>query len=80
MVISSYSRPVFNSDFLFKAREQLSRALSHTKQEQNIVDDITVTTLTMGNKPPELQILEIAELTEERFKGILKLVYTGKSY
>lgn len=74
----SFTWPIFSSEFLAKARDQLSVALSNGKaREQNIVDNITVTSLSMGKKPPELEILEIGDLSEERFKGIFKLVYTG---
>ncbi|KAL2917793.1 ERMES complex subunit [Polyrhizophydium stewartii] len=31
-------------------------------------------------RPPDLEILEISELSEDRFKGIFKLVYTGDAF
>jgi distribution and morphology protein 34 len=31
----------------------------------------------MGTTPPELEMLEISELDQDRFKGIFKLNYTG---
>jgi hypothetical protein len=34
----------------------------------------------MGSKPPELEILEIGDLSPDRFKGIFKLVYQGDGY
>jgi hypothetical protein len=73
----NFTWPIFSAEFLSKAREQMSVALSNGKKPENIVDEIKVTSLQMGTKPPELEILEIGELTPERFKGIFKLVYQG---
>jgi mitochondrial distribution and morphology protein 34 len=73
----NFTWPIFSAEFLSKAREQMSVALSNGKKPENIVDEIKVTSLQMGTKPPELEILEIGELTQERFKGIFKLVYQG---
>ncbi|KAJ3210467.1 ERMES complex subunit [Dinochytrium kinnereticum] len=72
--------PRFSADFLAKAREQLTTALNKGDKPANIVDHIVVKELNMGTKPPELEILEIGELAEERFRGIFKLVYSGDAY
>ncbi|KAJ3320067.1 ERMES complex subunit [Boothiomyces sp. JEL0866] len=69
--------PSFSSDFIEKATEQLTTALNTGKKPENIVGDITVTALNMGTKPPDLEILEISELIQDRFKGIFKLQYQG---
>ncbi|KAJ3269466.1 ERMES complex subunit [Terramyces sp. JEL0728] len=69
--------PSFSSDFIGKATEQLTTALNTGKKPENIVGDITVTALNMGTKPPDLEILEISELIQDRFKGIFKLQYQG---
>ncbi|KAJ3107805.1 AdoMet-dependent rRNA methyltransferase spb1 [Phlyctochytrium planicorne] len=72
--------PRFSPDFLAKAREQLTTALNKGDKPANIVDNIVVKELNMGTKPPELEILEIGELAEERFRGIFKLTYSGDAY
>ncbi|KAJ3197248.1 ERMES complex subunit [Irineochytrium annulatum] len=67
----------FPPEFMAKAREQLAVALNKGDKPANIVDHIDVKELNMGTKPPDLEILEIGDLAEERFRGIFKLVYTG---
>ena len=34
----------------------------------------------MGTCPPELDILEIGEVSMDRFRGIFKLAYSGDGY
>ena len=34
----------------------------------------------MGRRAPEVDILEIGEVSEERFRGIFKLVYNGDAF
>ncbi|KAF9426844.1 ERMES complex subunit, partial [Entomortierella beljakovae] len=45
-----------------------------------IVDHITVKELDMGTQPPELEMLEMGELSMERFRGIFKLTYNGDAH
>ena len=42
-----------------------------------IIDGITVKELDLGTQPPELEILEIGELAEDRARGIFRLQYSG---
>ncbi|KAI9332910.1 hypothetical protein DFJ73DRAFT_618773, partial [Zopfochytrium polystomum] len=72
--------PKFSPDFLCKAREQLAKALNKGDKPANIVDHIDVVELNMGTKPPDLEILEIGELGEERFRGIFRMIYSGDAY
>ncbi|KAJ3333991.1 ERMES complex subunit [Blyttiomyces sp. JEL0837] len=72
--------PEFSPHFLDKAKEQLAVALNKGEKPANIVDYIEVTELNMGTKPPDLEILEIGELAEERFRGIFRMVYSGDAY
>lgn len=59
------------------AREELQVALNRGSKPSNIIDTIRVLHLSMGGQPPELDILEIGELSEERFRGIFRLTYAG---
>ncbi|RKO88456.1 hypothetical protein BDK51DRAFT_11658, partial [Blyttiomyces helicus] len=72
--------PEFSKEFIDQAKVQLTAALNKGDKPANIVDHINVTELNMGSKPPDLEILEIGELADERFRGIFKLVYTGDAY
>ncbi|KAI8925366.1 hypothetical protein BC831DRAFT_415132 [Entophlyctis helioformis] len=73
--------PEFSPEFIEKAKAQLTVALNHGQSKPaNIVDRIVVKELDMGTKPPDLEILEISELVEDRFKGIFKLVYNGDAF
>jgi distribution and morphology protein 34 len=60
-----------------RAREMLTTALNKSPKPPIIVDDIIVTELNLGSTPPELEILEIGDLAEDRFRGIFKMSYTG---
>ena len=63
-----------------RAREMLTTALNKSPKPPIIVDDIIVNELNLGSIPPELEILEIGDLAEDRFRGIFKMSYTGDAY
>jgi len=63
-----------------RAREMLTAALNKSPKPAIIVDDIIVTELNLGSVPPELEILEIGDLAEDRFRGIFKLSYSGDAF
>ncbi|KAJ1558072.1 ERMES complex subunit [Nowakowskiella sp. JEL0078] len=82
--------PKFSAEFIEKAKEQVTVALNNGEKPAKIVDNIIVKDLNMGSKvssndfqillmiePPDLEILEIGDLAEERFRGIFKLTYAG---
>lgn len=69
-----------DADFLVRARELLTSALNKSQSPPIIVDDITVNELSLGNSAPELEILEIGDLAEDRFRGIFKMSYTGDAF
>ena len=58
----------------------LTTALNKSPKPPIIVDDILVTELNLGSVPPELEILEIGDLAEDRFRGIFKMCYTGDAF
>ncbi|KAL5031856.1 hypothetical protein BDV3_000816 [Batrachochytrium dendrobatidis] len=72
--------PEFSDEFLDQAKSQLTVALNNGGMPDNIVGRIEVKELDMGTKPPDLEILEIGELAEDRFKGIFKLGYSGDAF
>ena len=55
----------------------LTTALNKSPKPPIIVDDILVNELNLGSVPPELEILEIGDLAEDRFRGIFKMCYSG---
>ncbi|KAF1985480.1 hypothetical protein K402DRAFT_394814 [Aulographum hederae CBS 113979] len=63
-----------------RARDMLTTALNKSPKPPIIVDDIIVTELNLGQTPPELEILEIGDLAEDRFRGIFKMQYTGDAF
>jgi distribution and morphology protein 34 len=63
-----------------RAREMLTVALNKSPKPPIIVDDILVTELNLGSTPPELEILEIGDLAEDRFRGIFKMQYSGDAF
>lgn len=58
----------------------LTTALNKSPKPPIIVDDIIVTELNLGSTPPELEILEIGDLADDRFRGIFKMSYTGDAF
>jgi distribution and morphology protein 34 len=63
-----------------RARDMLTTALNKSPKPPIIVDDIIVTELNLGTTPPELEILEIGDLAEDRFRGIFKMSYSGDAF
>jgi distribution and morphology protein 34 len=63
-----------------RARDMLTTALNKSPKPPIIVDDIIVTELNLGSTPPELEILEIGDLAEDRFRGIFKMSYAGDAF
>ncbi|KAI9903328.1 hypothetical protein N3K66_002680 [Trichothecium roseum] len=66
--------------FYARARDLLTKALNKSPKPPIIVDDILVSELNLGTVPPDLEILEIGDLAEDRFRGIFKMCYSGDAY
>ncbi|KAI8369552.1 uncharacterized protein BYT42DRAFT_617559 [Radiomyces spectabilis] len=75
-----FNWPEFDQEFYHEAKSQLESALNKGEKPKKIVDTIAVKELHMGTMPPELEILEIGELTTDKFRGIFKLTYAGDAY
>lgn len=75
-----FNWPEFDQEFINLASVELENALNRGKKPSNICDTIRVKELHMGTQPPELDILEIGELTMDRFRGIFKMAYSGDGY
>lgn len=75
-----FAWPEFDGCFIEKASKELESALNRGKKPSNICDLIRVKELNMGTQPPELDILEIGEVSMDRFRGIFKLAYSGDGY
>ncbi|KAI0128665.1 hypothetical protein BJ170DRAFT_580102 [Xylariales sp. AK1849] len=69
-----------DEDFYQRARDLLTTALNKSPKPPIIVDDILVTEFNLGSVPPELEILEIGDLAEDRFRGIFKMCYSGDAF
>jgi distribution and morphology protein 34 len=68
----------FNEEnFYSRAKTLLTDALNKSNKPPIIVDKINVEELSLGDKPPKLEILEIGDLADDRFRGIFKLNYSG---
>ncbi|KAI8984735.1 hypothetical protein BDF20DRAFT_834226 [Mycotypha africana] len=75
-----FNWPEFEHEFYDEAKSQLEMALNKSNKPSVIVDHITVKELHMGTKPPDLEILEIGELGNDKFRGIFKLTYAGDAH
>ncbi|KAI2642911.1 hypothetical protein GGS21DRAFT_500174 [Xylaria nigripes] len=69
-----------DAEFYKRAQELLTNALNKYPKPPIIVDDILVTEFNLGSVPPDLEILEIGDLAEDRFRGIFKMCYSGDAY
>lgn len=69
-----------DAHFYQRAQEMLTTALNKSPKPPIIVDDILVNELNLGSVPPELEILEIGDLAEDRFRGIFKMCYSGDAF
>ncbi|RYP09546.1 hypothetical protein DL764_001231 [Monosporascus ibericus] len=69
-----------DAEFYARARDLLTTALNKSPKPPIIVDDILVTEFNLGSVPPELEILEIGDLADDRFRGIFKMSYSGDAY
>ncbi|GAA6048544.1 hypothetical protein JCM3770_006545 [Rhodotorula araucariae] len=76
----NFEWPEFSEDFYADAREMLAQALNKGQKPPIIADRIEVKELNMGTIPPELEILEIGDLSTDRFRGIFRLTYSGDAY
>ncbi|OJJ44110.1 hypothetical protein ASPZODRAFT_833769 [Penicilliopsis zonata CBS 506.65] len=76
----NWSPLMADAGFYTRAQDLLTAALNKSPKPPIIVDDIIVTELNLGSIPPELEILEIGDLAEDRFRGIFKMSYTGDAF
>ncbi|GAA6030425.1 hypothetical protein JCM8097_009102 [Rhodosporidiobolus ruineniae] len=76
----NFEWPQFSESFYEDAREMLATALNKGQKPPIIADRIEVKELNMGTIPPELEILEIGDLSTDRFRGIFRLTYSGDAY
>ncbi|GAA5907245.1 hypothetical protein JCM6882_008400 [Rhodosporidiobolus microsporus] len=76
----NFEWPEFSDSFYDQAKEMLAQALNKGQKPPIIADRIEVKELNMGTIPPELEILEIGDLSTDRFRGIFRLTYSGDAY
>ena len=66
-----------SSAFYDHAKSLLTAALNKSAKPPIIVDDILVDDLDLGASAPDLEILEIGDIAEDRFRGIFRMSYSG---
>ena len=66
-----------SSAFYDHAKSLLTAALNKSEKPPIIVDDILVDDLNLGAAAPDLEILEIGDIAEDRFRGIFRMSYDG---
>lgn len=70
----------FNDEnFYERARALLTDALNKGKMPPILSDRIIVRELYLGEESPQLEILEVGDLADDRFRGIFKLTYNGEA-
>ncbi|VVT44854.1 uncharacterized protein SAPINGB_P000556 [Magnusiomyces paraingens] len=68
-----------DDDFYDRVRTLLSDALNRGKMPNILADRIRVRELYLGDESPQLEILEVGDLADDRFRGIFKLTYAGNA-
>ncbi|RMD39626.1 hypothetical protein DV735_g5504, partial [Chaetothyriales sp. CBS 134920] len=67
-----------DASFYERAKELLTNALNRAEPRPAIiVDDFRVSEFSLGEIPPELEIVEIGDLAEDKFRGTFKMRYQG---
>lgn len=67
-----------DASFYQRAKELLTNALNRAgPRPVIIVDDFLVSEFNLGEIPPELEIVEIGDLAEDKFRGTFKMRYRG---
>jgi mitochondrial distribution and morphology protein 34 len=67
-----------DASFYQRAKELLTNALNRAgPRPVIIVDDFLVSEFNLGEIPPELEIVEIGDLAEDKFRGTFKMRYQG---
>ena len=69
-----------DTTFYDRAKNLLTASLNKYPKPPIIVDDILVNELNLGSVPPDLEILEIGDIAEDRFRGIFKMCYSGNAF
>ncbi|PIA16492.1 hypothetical protein COEREDRAFT_34676, partial [Coemansia reversa NRRL 1564] len=71
----------FPAAFNEEALTMLTQALNKGgNKPPNLVGPITAKELDLGSVPPQLDILEISELEEDRFRAMFRMKYEGDGY
>ena len=73
----NWSPLMADAGFYTRAQDLLTAALNKSPKPPIIVDDILVSDFNLGCVPPDLEILEIGDIAEDRFRGIFKMCYSG---
>ena len=75
-----FTWPTFSASFYETASNLLTSALSKAPTPPIITDNIVVKEFNLGSVAPDLEMLEIGELGEDKFRGVFKLKYSGDAY
>ncbi|KAJ1943409.1 ERMES complex subunit, partial [Linderina macrospora] len=72
----------FPPEFNEEALAMLTKALNKEggNKPPNLVGRIIAKELDLGSQPPQLDILEISELEQDRFRGMFRMKYEGDGY
>ncbi|KAI5784649.1 hypothetical protein EDC01DRAFT_204358 [Geopyxis carbonaria] len=70
--------PTSSPEFYSHAKELLTTALNSSSNSSTILNsDIVVEDLNLGQNAPEIEVLEIGELADDKFRGVFRISYEG---
>lgn len=70
--------PTSSPEFYDHAKQLLTSALNKSSKSSSIVDDdIVVDELDLGKTAPEIEVLEIGDLADDKFRGVFRIEYEG---
>jgi distribution and morphology protein 34 len=72
-----FNWPQFSEETLSLAKLSLAEAINSGEKPDNVVGEIVVSDVNFGVIPPYLELLEICEISINRFRGLFKVQYDG---
>lgn len=72
--------PTFTDAHIRAAVEALENGLNGHEHHAALVGPISVVELNLASKPPELELLEVSDVSRDHFRGVFRLSYDGAAH
>lgn len=68
---------LINDDNFESISEVLTKALNRGPKPEAVVGDVKLKNLNVGTVPPRLHLAEVADITDDSFRGTFRIEYDG---